>query len=49
MLKTSQLELNKRDMMSYIVNNMYYKITNQGGPEWKNLKLNLWSVIAIVR
>ena len=28
MLKTSQLELNKRDMMSYIVNNMYYKITN---------------------
>ncbi len=28
MLKTSQLELNKRDMMSYIINNMYYKITN---------------------
>jgi DNA polymerase III gamma/tau subunit len=28
MLKTSQLELNKRDMMSYIISNMYYKITN---------------------
>jgi DNA polymerase III delta subunit len=28
MLKTSQLELNKRDMMNYIINNMYYKITN---------------------
>ena len=28
MLKTSQLELNKRDMLSYIINNMYYKITN---------------------
>jgi hypothetical protein len=28
MLKTSQLELNKRDMMTYIINNMYYKITN---------------------
>jgi DNA polymerase III delta subunit len=28
MLKTSQLDLNKRDMMSYIINNMYYKITN---------------------
>jgi DNA polymerase III delta subunit len=28
MLKTSQLELNKRDMMNYIINNMYYRITN---------------------
>lgn len=28
MLKTSQLELNKRDMMNYIISNMYYKITN---------------------
>lgn len=28
MLKTSQLELNKRDLMSYIVSNMFYKITN---------------------
>ena len=28
MLKTSQLELNKRDMLSYIVSNMFYKITN---------------------
>lgn len=28
MLKTSQLELNKRDMMNYIINNMYFKITN---------------------
>jgi DNA polymerase III delta subunit len=28
MLKTSQLELNKRDMLSYIISNMYYKITN---------------------
>lgn len=27
-LKTSQLELNKRDMMNYIISNMYYKITN---------------------
>lgn len=28
MLKTSQLELDKRDMMNYIINNMCYKITN---------------------
>lgn len=28
MLKTSQLDLNKRDMLSYIVSNMFYKITN---------------------
>ena len=28
MLKTSQLELNKRDMLNYLVNNLYYKITN---------------------
>jgi hypothetical protein len=28
MLKTSQLELNKRDMMTYVINNMYHKITN---------------------
>lgn len=28
MLKTSQLDLNKRDMMSYIINNTFYKITN---------------------
>lgn len=28
MLKTSQLELSKRDMMNYIINNMCYKITN---------------------
>jgi hypothetical protein len=28
MLKTSQLELSKRDMMSYIIDNMYYKISN---------------------
>ena len=28
MLKTSQLELNKRDMMNYIISNMSYKITN---------------------
>lgn len=28
LLKTSQLELNKRDMMSYIISNMFYKIIN---------------------
>ena len=28
MLKTSQLEINKRDMLSYIVSNLYYKIVN---------------------
>jgi hypothetical protein len=28
MLKTSQLELNKRDMLSYIISNMFYKISN---------------------
>jgi hypothetical protein len=28
MLKTSQLELSKRDMMSYIISNMFYKISN---------------------
>lgn len=28
MLKTSQLDLNKRDMLSYIVSNLYYKIVN---------------------
>jgi hypothetical protein len=28
MLKTSKLELDKRDMCSYLINNLYYKITN---------------------
>jgi len=28
MLKTSKLELNKRDMLSYIINNLSYKISN---------------------
>lgn len=28
MLKTSQLDLNKRDMLSYIISNTFYKITN---------------------
>jgi DNA polymerase III delta subunit len=28
MLKTSKLELNKRDMLSYIINNLCYKINN---------------------
>lgn len=28
MLKTSQLDLNKRDMLSYIISNLYYKIVN---------------------